>query len=132
MEKDTQSANTLESAIGRWAKTLDAAWNEHNAEKQVALFAQGGVLVTPTGTRAEGRAELLKVSGGKGPTGQTTSLSHIDGIQDLGQGLVVVDLTQTLEGPGTQVVGTKAQAVAVLREEGDAYKALSVRVFPTA
>lgn len=63
------------------AEAHDHAWNRHDAAAMAALFAPDATLVTPRGTRVEGREALAEVLGQPGPTKQTTSTTRFVGVQ---------------------------------------------------
>jgi uncharacterized protein (TIGR02246 family) len=127
----TGPAPAVDSGIVELMAEVDRAWNAHDADQQVALYADDGTVVTPSGTRAVGKPEIRKISGGKGPTGQTQSKTTIDGVQQLAPNLVLIDATQKLTGPGTKILGTdRARVVVVARKVKGKWKAVSVRPFP--
>jgi uncharacterized protein (TIGR02246 family) len=101
------------------ARAHDAAWNAHDPQMQASLFAEHGTLVTPIGTRVEGRDALLKSFSLPGPTKQTSSSMRIDAVQWLAHDLVVIDASQTLTGPGVEILGaSEARLTAVVRRVG--------------
>lgn len=107
------------------------AWNAHDADGLAAQFADDGTLVTPTGNRVAGRDAIRQVMASPGPTKQTQSRVELDGVQWLGEGLAVVDATQTLTGPGVDQLGTdRAKLVAVVRRDADGWQFVAARPFP--
>jgi uncharacterized protein (TIGR02246 family) len=113
------------------ARQIDAAWNAHDSDSHILQFAEDGSLLTPSGKYARGRDAIRPLVGGKGPTGQTTSRSTVNHVQELSKGLFLVDLTQKLKGPGTKIMGMDtARVVLVVRRAGETWKLVAVRPFP--
>lgn len=108
----------------------DAAWNAHDAAALAALFAPEASLVTPRGTRAEGSTAIERIFAQPGPTHQTESRSKLEAVQWLDDDFAVVDVHQTLSGPGVEILGaSEAKLVAVVgRFDGD-WKLLAARPF---
>ena len=111
----------------------DAAWNAHDPDQLVSLFAQGGTLVTPMGTRVEGLAALRESFAAPGPTKQTTSQTEITGVQHFGEGYVVIDARQRLSGPGVEALGVDSACVVLVARVIDGeWKLVSARPYVPA
>lgn len=110
------------------AQRHDRAWNDHDPEAMVALFAPEFSLVTPSGTRVEDRAALRAMLAQPSPTNQTTSTTRFEGVHWLADDLVLLDGVQTLEGPGVEHIGSsRARVVAIAQRDEDGWQLLAVR-----
>lgn len=108
------------------------AWNTHDVDRTMALFADDATLVTPMGTRAVGAAAIRDVMAAPSPTKQTTSVMELEAVQWLSDDLVVIDAKQTLAGPGVAVLGaSEAKLVAVARRVDDSWKLVAARPHAT-
>ena len=127
------AAVDVRSAAEALATAHDSAWNAHDPDQLVALFEAEATLVTPSGTRLQGADALRESFAAPGPTKQTTSTTVVDGVQSLGNDLVLIDATQTLSGPGVEVLGTDtARVVIVARASAGSWKIVSARPFVPA
>jgi uncharacterized protein (TIGR02246 family) len=108
----------------------DAAWNAHDPDALAGLFVADGTLVTPTGTRVEGLQALRANFAAPSPTKQTTSSTEVLGVQPVDDDLAVIDVRQTLSGPGVETLGTdQAHAVLVVRAVDGTWKIVSARPY---
>lgn len=108
----------------------DAAWNAHDPERLTDVYTADGTLVTPGGTRAEGRDALLEVFSSPSPTKQTQSKTKLDAVQWIADDLVVIDATQTLTGPGAEQLGVhEAKLTAVAQFVDGEWKLVVARPF---
>lgn len=106
----------------------DDAWNAHDPDSLAGLFVADGTLVTPDGRLVEGRAALRELYASPGPTKQTTSTSELVSVKVIGDGLAVIDATQTLRGPGVELLGaSEARLFAVIRESDDGWRFVAAR-----
>jgi uncharacterized protein (TIGR02246 family) len=97
----------------------------------LSLMAPDATLVVPSsGRRYVGHAELSKVLGVPGPTRQTQTEMKLVAVQWLGDDLALLDVDQTLTGPGTRKVGHHARVVVVARRVGGRWLAAAVRPQP--
>jgi uncharacterized protein (TIGR02246 family) len=108
----------------------DASWNAHDPQRIAELFVQEGTLVTPVGTRVEGREALAELFASPGPTKQTTSVTRVDAVQFLGDDLALIDAHQTLSGPGVEQLGSnEARLTAVVRRVDGQWLFVAARPF---
>lgn len=126
---DTRSpASHSRDAIVELVEAHDTAWNAHDPAALAALFADRGTLVTPRGNRIEGRAALRDSLGEPGPTKETSSSSRLDAVQWLAEDLALIDASQTLSGPGVEVLGVaEAKLVAVVQRIDGEWRFVAAR-----
>jgi uncharacterized protein (TIGR02246 family) len=116
------------SGVQALVRDMDTAWNAHDPDRMLALFGEDATLVTPTGTRAEGRPQIAALLAQPSPTAQTRSRTRVDAVQWLRDDLVLIDAVQTLEGPGVAQVGAaEAALVAVARRTDGRWVLVSAR-----
>lgn len=132
-QADTASPEPDRAGLQTVVDDLDAAWNAHDPDQHMALIADDAVTVTPMGTRVEGRAAHEKMYASPGPTKQTQSKTTIQGTQWIADDVVLLDLQQTLTGPGVEQIGTDtADVVVVVRWDGTSWKVVAARPFVPA
>ena len=124
-----RSAQTARE-LGRLPRQHALAWNAHRPDAFAALFTPDATLVTPSGTRAEGRSALLEVFARPSPTSESSSTTRIEAHQWLADDLLLIDAVQTVEGPGDE--RGEARLVAVVRREGDGWRFVAARPYVAA
>jgi uncharacterized protein (TIGR02246 family) len=126
----SDTAPTLD--VEALAQRHDDAWNHHDPGEMTALFADDATVVTPSGRRVEGRAELRALFSAPSPTNQTSSTTRFVGIQHLSSELVLLDGVQTLRGPGTEAVGAEARILAVAARRDGRWQIVAARPYVPA
>ncbi len=127
---DTAAPQPDGDALATAIEAFDAGWNEHDAATLTGLMADDAVTLTPRGVRVAGPTEHRSMYESDGPTKQTQSKTSIQGVQWLADDLVLLDLQQTLQGPGVEQLGSdSARAVTVLRWDGTTWKIVAARPF---
>ena len=113
---DNAPASIAAPDVATVLEAHDAGWNAHDSDHLADLFVADGTLVTPTGTRVQGREALAELFASPGPTKQTTSVTKVEAVQFLADDMAIVDARQTLSGPGVEQLGSsEARLTAVLR-----------------
>ena len=109
----------------------DAAWSKHDAAAFAALFTDDATCVSPMGTRATGKTELVALFSQPGPTKKTSSSTVLLAVQALSADLFLVDARQTLSGPGVaELGGNTANLTAVVKRVDGKMRFVAAR--PTA
>lgn len=126
-----RAAPPSEHALTALLEAHDEAWNAHNPDAMTALYTPEASVVTPTGKRYEGTDALHECFAAPGPTKQTTSSTRLDAVQWLGPDVALIDATQTLSGPGVEVLGVgEAHLIGVVERRDGAWKFAAARPLP--
>lgn len=118
---------------------MSQGWNAADAERTAATYAADGRLVTPFGVALHGRAAITDafgmLFGGASVPGlpavwagmfvDTTTEIVVDDVRALTEGLVVVEATQTTDGPLPPL-----HLTAILAHAGDKAEILECRPYP--
>ena len=132
-QADAATPEPDRAAIQGMVEELNAGWNAHDPDRQLALLADDVVTVTPMGNRVEGPDAHAEMYRAPGPTKQTQGSVKIMGTQWIDDDVVLLDLEQTLTGPGVEQIGTDtARVVVVARWDGSAWKVVAARPFVSA
>jgi len=79
-----------------------ATWNQHDAKKLAAFWANDGDLIDPSGVVAQGRDAVQKYFeerfGANGSMSATTYSGTIDNIRFIGDDVAIVDVNATVAG----------------------------------